>query len=68
MFFQMDTSKDGFLSIDELKVGMKDSMGTMYFKQTDWDILMVSMDTNHDGQIDFTEFITAAFNRVKLLN
>ncbi len=26
------------------------------------------MDTNHDGKIDYGEFITAAVNRAKLLN
>lgn len=67
MFEVMDTSKDGFLSIDELKVGIQSQMGSFYFKRTDWDEVLLSMDTDGNGRIDFTEFITAAYDRRKLL-
>jgi len=67
MFEMMDTSKDGFLTIDELKAGIQQQMGSFYFKRTDWDQVLVSMDTNGDGRIDFTEFISAAYDRSKLL-
>ena len=67
MFEMMDTSKDGYLTIDELKAGIQEQMGSFYFKRTDWDQVLVSMDTNGDGRIDFTEFISAAYDRSKLL-
>lgn len=37
MFEMIDTSKDGYLTIDELKVGVQAPMGSFYFKRTDWD-------------------------------
>jgi calcium-dependent protein kinase len=43
-------------------------MGSFYFKRTDWDEVLISIDTNGDGRIDFTEFITAAYDRTKLLS
>jgi calcium-dependent protein kinase len=67
MFEMMDTSKDGYLSIDEIKVGVLGPMGSFYFKRTDWDEVLLSMDTDGDGRIDFTEFITAAYDKKKLL-
>ena len=63
MFEIMDTSKDGYLTIDELKVGIQTPMGSFYFKRTDWDQVLLSMDTDGDGRIDFTEFIAAAYDR-----
>lgn len=67
MFEMMDTSKDGYLSIDEIKAGVLGPMGSFYFKRTDWDEVLLSMDTDGDGRIDFTEFITAAYDKKKLL-
>jgi len=68
MFEKMDTSKDGFLTIDELKVGLRAPIGTFYFKNTDWDEILISIDTDGNGMIDFSEFLAAAFDRKKLLS
>lgn len=37
-------------------------------KEEDWDAILDAMDTNGDGQIDFNEFLAAAYDRKKLLS
>ena len=49
----MDTSKDGFLSIEELKAGLSGSLGDFKYQNTDWDDILVGIDSNNDGQVDF---------------
>mmetsp|Transcript_4957 Transcript_4957/g.3568 ORF Transcript_4957/g.3568 Transcript_4957/m.3568 type:complete len:181 (+) Transcript_4957:1041-1583(+) len=65
IFVSLDTSKDGKLQIEELKAGMSqvvtlDKKG--YFE------VMDELDKNKDGFVDYTEFITAAIDKVQLLN
>ena len=68
MFLRLDTSQDGFLSVDELQVGMGQVLGLMRAGSQDWEQLVNQLDTNQDGKIDYGEFITAAVNRSRLLN
>lgn len=68
MFKQMDTSKDGFLSIAELREGLQKQLDGFKYKDTDWDEILVSIDSNGDGQVDFAEFVSAAYNRQKLIS
>ena len=58
MFLDFDTSKDGFLSFDELKKGMKRIYGVI--DQADYQSLFSNMDADGDGQINYQEFINAA--------
>ena len=37
-------------------------------EENDWDDLVKQLDTNHDGKIDYGEFISAAVNRARLIN
>ena len=68
MFLRLDSSQDGFLSVEELQEGMGQVLGLMRAGSQDWHELVHQLDTNHDGKIDYGEFITAAVNRAKLLN
>ena len=71
---ELDTSKDGFLSVDEIKDGMKKieqdfqvSFGKNENYKPDWDKLIKCIDVNNDGQIGFDEFVTAATDRYRLI-
>ena len=41
---------------------------SIYGKDPDWETVIHAIDANKDGQIDYDEFITAAADRMKLLN
>ena len=47
---------------------MKSVLGFLRAGSQDWHELVNQLDTNHDGKIDYGEFITAAVNRARLLN
>jgi len=63
MFQMMDVTKDGFLTIDEIKKGIEMHHCAMYFEANDWAEVLHSMDADGNGKIDFTEFIAAAYNK-----
>jgi calcium-dependent protein kinase len=67
MFNRIDTSKDGKLSLDELSKGIEELQAFFQFEDIDYEDLLKKMDADGDGEIDFSEFITAAFNTRTLL-
>jgi len=66
MFKQLDTSQDGILSRDEIEGGLDILVGKI--GNLDYEDLLLSMDRNGDGQVDYHEFITAAVDKITLLN
>lgn len=68
MFELLNTSKDGFLTIEEIKTGIEMHHCAMYFEAKDWHEVLQSMDADGNGKVDFTEFIAAAYNKQKLLS
>ncbi|KAI6649351.1 hypothetical protein LOD99_11717 [Oopsacas minuta] len=57
-FNQMDKDHNGKLSPEELKEGMEEIFGEDA-RKIDIDAMFTAADSNHDGQIDFTEFKSA---------
>ena len=47
---------------------MKNGLKNVFGKEADWEKVANAIDTNNDGLIDYDEFMTAASDRVKLLN
>ena len=47
---------------------MNNGLKSVFGKEAEWEKVIYSIDTNNDGLIDYDEFMTAASNRVKLLN
>ena len=68
MFIQWDTSQDGYLSYEELRQNMTQITSLFQIDEPDVLKLMKAADTNGDGQVDYQEFVTAAFNKEKLIN
>ncbi len=68
LFLALDTSKDGTLSLDEIKVGFERIKMKFKGSRLDYQELMQTMDKDGNGVIDYTEFITAAIDKSALLN
>ena len=49
IFKKIDTSNDGFLSMDEIKVGFKEHLGDFNYTEQEWKDVMKTIDTNNDG-------------------
>ena len=67
----MDKSKDGYICVHEIEVLMNELKGeftSIIGHDPNWKTIIDSLDTNNDGKLDFNEFISAATNRVILLN
>jgi len=46
MFFKIDTSRDGFLNLQELQNGMEEVLGPIKSSSTDWNQILEQLDTN----------------------
>lgn len=67
----MDKSKDGYICVHEIEGVMNELKGefsSIIGHDPNWQSIIKSLDTNNDGALDYNEFISAATNRVKLLN
>ena len=61
MFISLDTDNNGFLTLDELEVGMRDISEIFELDKPDVRKIFKAADINDDKKIDYTEFIAAAF-------
>lgn len=58
-FVSMDTNQDGHLSMEEFKMGISNSKQLLLGFEDLWK----DIDTDHDGFVDYTEFIAATLDR-----
>lgn len=71
-FKSINTSNDGFITKDELKEALSKSMKQSNFEWTEeeWDEVLATLSSNNheENQIDFAEFISAAYDHKRLFN
>ena len=67
MFEKFDSNHDGVISMDELKVGMKEIMDPWNYDNADWQSYFDAIDVDKDGKLSYAEFTTAAFSRARML-
>ncbi len=68
MFLQLDENGDGTLSIDEIENGMHKIMGNLQGDPDDYKEMMRNLDLDGNGVVDYSEFITAAIDKLSVLN
>ena len=66
VFMQLDTNKDGKLQYNELLDGYTEYYGASV-AQEEVDRIFALVDVDHNGEIEFSEFVTATISRDKLL-
>ena len=62
-FIDLDRDKNGLLTLDEIHKGLNKVMGNLKGSQKEFEELLVSMDKNCNGVIDYSEFLTAAVSK-----
>jgi len=68
MFLMLDKSQDGVLSVEEIRDGLDTLLGKLSCDKKEYMELIKRMDQDGNGVIDYAEFITAAIDKVAVLN
>ncbi|CEM12751.1 unnamed protein product [Vitrella brassicaformis CCMP3155] len=67
-FKHLDANGDGMLSREELLTGYKDIMGDADAAAEEVERILQTVDSDHSGMIDYTEFLVAAMDRRTFLS
>ena len=68
MFLKFDANNDGFLTLEELRLGYAEMAQILNVDEPDVEEMMRGADLDGDGKVDYTEFIAAAFQKDLLLS
>ena len=68
IFLQLDKTHDGKLTMEEVKEGLENAMGKVKKKKTMYEAILLDLDKDGNGYIDYSEFLTAAVNKQRLLS
>ena len=67
-FFQLDKTNDGRLTMEEIREGLENVMGKVKKHKNIYEAILVDLDKDGNGYIDYSEFLTAAVNKQRLLS
>lgn len=63
IFLSLDQSKDGMLTLDEIHEGLVAVMGKVRGNMREFEQIMIDLDKDCNGVIDYSEFLVAAVNK-----
>ncbi len=67
LFISIDTSNDGLLTMEEIHDGLSQIMGNVKGNMKYFEQILVDLDKDCNGVVDYSEFITAAMNKQKVI-
>ena len=67
IFNQLDQNGDGQLQLDEIHNGLKQAFGDVKGNMHIFSDILEALDRNHNGVVDYTEFLTAASEKEDIL-
>ena len=65
---KLDKTHDGTLTSEEIQEGLTNVMGNVRGNLKEFEKLMIALDRDGNGVIDYSEFLTAAVDKHKLLS
>lgn len=63
IFMSLDKSNDGMLTVDEIREGLIAVMGNFKGNMREFEEIMIDLDKDCNGVIDYSEFLTAGINK-----
>ncbi len=68
LFKTWDINSDGYLQFEEIEQKMGELTEMLQMNEDDLRRTLRNADANKDGKLDYSEFVTAAFDKTKLVN
>lgn len=68
IFMMIDKSNDGMITVDEIREALIVVMGKVKGNKREFEEIMIALDKDCNGVIDYSEFLTAAINKHRLLS
>jgi calcium-dependent protein kinase len=68
LFKQLDKNNDGRLSIEEVKDSLKDQLGSFASSNQEIEDMILNLDTDGSGFIDYSEFVTSLIAKTNLIS
>jgi Ca2+-binding EF-hand superfamily protein len=68
IFLALDKSNDGMLAFEEIHQGLVQVMGNVKGNLKEFQEIMLEVDQDGDGLVNYSEFLAASVNKAKLLS
>jgi calcium-dependent protein kinase len=68
VFLALDKSNDGQLTLDEVHEGLVNVMGRVKGNLREFQEIMLELDRDGNGLIDYSEFLVAAVDKAKIIS
>ena len=68
IFVELDRDNNGLISLEEIQKGLNKVMGHLKGNLKEFEELLIALDKNCNGVVDYSEFLTAAVSKQRLLS